>query len=399
MNINDDKSNYSSSIKLQVQNIGALLDDLGTITNFVVEDDTLNKAFDYIANHNKILVAFDIEFHNRVSHENSNFLGTMKNNKFVAPFVRELGMVFLIKNTMNKWNYFGNMFINFPNDYSNDSIIYILSKYASISDPSRKVMEKNDSYFNVLESVNEIVEDDDDDNDNESAELSDKQINQIESIEHVLKRPFIKKVLGKQDYGMLRVFLGYLIAANDNKKFRQTLNNIRRLIKDVPYNITRLQLNDNELHMFNKQLKTYYTDTKVKKRMINKEDQKAIFNLLTQIDKLTCYVVKGKMDFYALKNDYFALYKTSPHFKFNYVYDIEIFNKVSNDKYGSAQLEKTFEGMSGSLMYKKYLDSFVDKILGSFEDQRAHNPLIDSFYTIVVALMINLVLLLSLEQE
>lgn len=375
---------FSGNMKLLVQNIRTVLSKLKIrkskkTNNFVVTNETLNKALDYVANFNKIIVAFDIEFHNVVTNPESNYLTVNRNNRSVAPFVRELGILFLAKDNNNHWNYLGNTFVNFNNDHSGSNIIYILSKYATVTDPARKIMEKNDKYFNVLEQVNDIILDD----------KINKASKKTTNIKNALNKNFVKRVLGKKEYDVLKVFLGYLSESEDEKKFKQTSDNIKRLIKDIPFNITRSALDDKELQIFNKQMKTYYQDKQVITRMITKIQEQELFKLLTQIDNYTCYLVKGKMDFMALKNNYYALTKTVTPIKFAYVYDIEVFNRMSNDKYGSAQLEKTFMGISTSKEYQEYVKILIDKIMDDMDEQRAHNPLVDALYTMAVALTIN----------
>ena len=398
-------SDYSGSIKLLVENIFTLLKKIGITINFLIEDETINKGLDYIANYNKIIVTFDIEFHNLVENENSIYQGTLKNNKFVVPFIREIGMIILVKNNNGQWVLLGNIFVNFNNDYLSNNIIYVLSKYASVNDDTRHNMEKNDTYFNILESINQIMEENkkEENKKEENKKEENKKNNGSEitkEIKKILKKPFIKNTLGKHNYSTLKIFIGYLPNVeniNDKKKLNQTINNIKTIIKDVPYSITRNSLTLTESKLFDNQMNLYYKDAQVKKRTITKNHENELFVLLSQIDKYSCYLVKGKMDIYAIKNHYYLLNNTKCQIQFNYIYDIEIFNKFSHDKYGSAQLEKTFYGISKTELYTKYLESFFDNILNNFEDKRAHNPLTDSLYTLMIALLINISLFIFLK--
>lgn len=389
---------YSRSIDPLVSNINNLFIKLNSsVKPFVIDDTLVNKGLDYIANFNRIIVAFDIEFHNVVQHNNDNktsgFVGVTKNDKQVAPFVREIGIIFLAKDVTNKWNFLGILFVNFSNDYKSSDVIYILSKYATVTDASKKIMMKGDKYFNIQETINKIIQTS---NDLQTNDLKNKS----QEIKTALKKTFVKNTLSHHDYEVLKVFVGYLSSNTDN--FKQTSDNIKNVIKDIPYTITRSALNEDEMIIFNKQMQTYYKDKLVVNRTIRKEDEQDFFNLLTQIDKQTCFLVKGKMDFIALKNSYYALHKKSCPIKFNYVYDIEIFNKLSNDKYGSAQLENTFKGMSKTILYEEHVEDLIEKIQsvitkGSDSEVKAHNPVIDSLYTLAVALTVNINLIKSFE--
>jgi len=394
---------YSRSIDPLVSNINILLNKLhSSVKPFVINDVLVNKGLDYIANFNKIIVTFDIEFHNVVQSSNNNnnnnktdsgLIGMTKSEKLVSPFVREIGVIFLAKDVTNKWNFLGILFVNFNNDYKSNDVIYILSKYATVTNSSKKIMMKGDEYFNIQEIINKIIQT------NNNSQINNLK-NKSQEIKMALKKTFIKNTLGNHDYEVLKVFLGYLSSNVEN--FKQTSDNIKNIIKDVPYTITRSALNAEETTIFNKQMQTYYTDKLVVNRTIRKEDERDFFNLLIQIDKQTCFLVKGKMDFIALKNSYYALHKNSCPIKFNYVYDIEIFNKLSNDKYGSAQLENTFNGMSKTTLYKKYIKDLIEKILNiitndSNSQVKAHNPVIDSLYTLAIALTVNINLINSFE--
>ena len=153
---------YSRSIDPLISNINNLFIKLNSFSEpFVINDALVNKALDYIANFNKIIVTFDIEFHNIVKHNKvacSEFIGIIKNEREVSPFVREIGVIFLAKDVTNKWNFLGILFVNFNNDYKNNDVIYILSKYATVTDSSKKIMMNGDKYFNIQETINKIIQ-------------------------------------------------------------------------------------------------------------------------------------------------------------------------------------------------------------------------------------------------
>jgi len=382
------------SIKSLVQSIDAMLMELGVLKHFIINDQVTNKSLDYIANYNRIILAFDIEFHNIVITNNKdNYVTINKNNKQVSLLIREIGLMFLARDNDGFWNYLGSMFVNFNNSYTGNNIIYVLSKYATVTEASRQIMEKNDEYFNISEYLNNLS--------SQTLKVSDSNSNinydeKVKLISKAIKRPYVKNILGRKDFNVLKLLLGYLPSAinadsdnGDSKKFDLTLGNIKRMVKDVPFNITKSDLNASEQVMFNKQMKTYYEDKQVTKRTLTKNQEKYFFDVLLEIDKNTCYVVKGRMDFIALKNSYLYINKKQCPLKFTYVYDIEIFNKFSHDKYGSATLLATFEGLSTTEMYKKYVAHLIDKILNTLSNHRAHNPLSDSLYTLAVAIIIN----------
>lgn len=140
------------------------------------------------------------------------------------------------------------------------------------------------------------------------------------------------------------------------------------------------------------QNKIYWDDPLVKERTLNLQQAKEFLNLFLSLSNKSIFVLKGQSDIKVIKNQYFSFFNIVKHNIFKNIYDIELFNGFSNFFFGRATLEKTFIGLTELPIYKQC--AFFNKYISNL---KAHNPVSDSFYTIVVAVIINLVLLDSIK--
>lgn len=397
-------------------------------TSFVAYDqpilfnDTLNDAFNNIAIYNRIIFCFDIEFHNIVlNNKNNNYQNPKVSDRVwsylndyqyenkgplkVAQFIREIGILIFAKEE-GRWSYLGYIFKNFPtnkrsnleNDtqYMSDdqNTILVLSKYATVTPKTKQIMEKNDSLFNIHEFINNITLD----------TLNKKTFNIINDF--INKYNYVEKILNKDEFMCIRQNLKLLkkLILNNNDNVEQTEKQLKNIIKnllsktkDIPFRIYGKILDKDPkiAKIFNYQMSSYLKDPLVVDRTLNVKEAKELISMWEQIDKYTCYVVKGKHDIVAINNvteEYFE----KKIIKFWHTYDIEIFNRISTLKYGSAQLANTYIGIQSSPYYNKgnsYNDTDninikdLDKIVTNhLPSSSPHNPAVDSLYTIIVAL-------------
>ncbi|ARF10788.1 hypothetical protein Hokovirus_3_61 [Hokovirus HKV1] len=353
-------------------------------------DDKMNSAFDNIANNSKVLFCTDIEFHNQVLNNNKYIVNNNNSDSKIniVPFIREIGIIIFVKDS-NKWSYIGHIFKNVENIYD-ENTIFILSKYATVSDITYKVMEKGDKYYNIYEIIANLTIDN----------LDNKVFNIINS---KLSVKYINKIFEDKDYNNIKLGLKILKritlskkTTNEKKitKLNKDLKYAKRLLsitRNMPFRVYPKILDKEGKDIYYTQMDSYYNDKLVKNRTFTIKDLKNFFTLWLSFDNEVCYIVKGKNDFIAIKNTMLDVLNHCD-IKFSKVYDIEMFNWFSYIKFGSAQLENTFIGMQN---YFKEYDN-LNMILSNFPYKNAHNPVVDSYYTIIVALYINLILNASL---
>lgn len=111
--------------------------------------------------------------------------------------------------------------------------------------------------------------------------------------------------------------------------------------------------------------------------------------LMESIIKDSILVIKGKQDIIAIKNSFtLVLNRSGPTMDNNY--DIETFNGFSKNMFDSSQLEETYKNI---IKYDSYhqtnAKAIFDEIKKDIGD-KAHNPVVDSLFTIVVAVVINI---------
>jgi hypothetical protein len=320
-------------------------------------------SFQNIKSYKNIYIVFDIEFQTIIT-TNMKYL-TDKNSKgeSIASFPRELGlMVFIRDNDLNMY-YVGSIFKNFR-DMSEKGIDvndfkYTLSKYTTVTDETIKKMEQNDTIFNLDLELNAL------DKGNSTLLLN----SDIFKTEKYFSQKKISELVNKSD-----------LTTEDITK-------IKKILLKVHFNVYRKYLKPPNQKIFDSQMKLYSNDPLTKKRLLSVTDELKLLDAMINISSDSCFIVKGTRDFDTL-NNYVIFLKIPNKFNFTHLYDIELFNGFSKLKYNSAQLEYTYNGLINSGFYKQNrtdLDIIKNNISGI-----AHNPLVDSYYTLVVALIINI---------
>lgn len=278
------------------------------------------------------ILIFDIEFQ------------THYNDKHLL----ELGGILLVKQ-LNEWYYYGNFHFNLPPVKNITKLNLLQSDYINVSKETEKKIikiEKNYLYHKKLEKYK-----------NEP----DKFIKYFNSIENI---PII-----------------------NNKKIKLNENNFNQIIKKVKDISFTLKLKDVGSYNFNKIWNLYLQDKYVKERTINpnKEWLMSLYQTMTT----SLLMVKGNMDLIAI-NNLMKLYNLPILPKKIFVYDIAFFNDIFRKLCNNAQLETTYY----CILEKKLLDPNLKKDLKKIfkslvlKDKKliAHNPLVDSFYTLIVGL-------------
>jgi hypothetical protein len=339
-----------------------------------IEDNVLTDAFNNIINYQKILIAFDVEFQ-----QSSDLV-----------YIREFGAVVFIKDDNENWFYIGNILLNFRHlsyyDINLLSCKYIQSTYATVSYETKIKMKEIDNFFNVDTILDPLYLDI---NMNTFIRVS-KQIDTNYLINKYLTKNKKKDMIM---YKIDELYELYKLSKTDNAIYiKKELDYLKRILKDVTFQIYGKDLKGVYLKNFKKQWSLYLSDKLVKQRTLNKNGEHMFLTQFIELINKTYFVVKGKMDIYALRNTSKLIFnKRSFHIEFPSYYDIEIFNALSKKLYGNARLETTYDGVINTTVYKKHADKLFNEIFRELnKDIGAHNPMVDSLYTIIVALVMNM---------
>jgi hypothetical protein len=159
------------------------------------------------------------------------------------------------------------------------------------------------------------------------------------------------------------------------EKFIKELGRIVHLIKGS--DLIRFT---QEYNLFKDIINTILNDANTIDRRIKEDEQIKFINNTNQLFNKSYLIVKGLEDLKALKNNTILL-NQRPIERFTF-FDIASYNNISLKKCGSAELEKTYICLSKLNLieeYQKYL-----KIIQDFTKLKAHNPLVDAYYTWII---------------
>lgn len=278
------------------------------------------------------ILIFDIEFQ---THYNEKHL-------------LEMGGILIVKKK-NEWYYYGNFHFNLPPVKSISKLNLIQSDYINVSNKTKlKIIniEKEYLYYKKLEKYKDDPK---------------KFMKYYNSIKHL---PIIKKI---------------------NFKFDE--NNINYIIKKIKDTSFTLKLKDIGSNKFNKIWYLYLQDTNVKERSI-KPNKKWLTSLYETLSN-SLLMVKGNMDIIAI-NNLMKQYNLPILPKNLLIYDIAFFNDIFRKLCNNAQLENTYHCIIEKNLLDPELNQDFKKIFKSLvlNDKTfiAHNPLVDSFYTLIVGL-------------
>jgi len=153
-------------------------------------------------------------------------------------------------------------------------------------------------------------------------------------------------------------------------------------IEKIKYMINGYDLKKHKIEykLFEQNINLILNDPLVRSREINKNDEINFINLTNKLFSISYLIVKGLEDLKAIKNHTRLLNQS--HIKLINYYDIAKHNDFLYKKCDSAQLEKTYFCIEKMDKIKPYIN-FIE-YLETFTEIKAHNPLIDAYYTWII---------------
>lgn len=355
---------------------------LSNSLDFITIDKSYNlKALNNINNYKHIMVCMDAEFQESITK---------------LKYVRELGMLFFIRDNNKLYHYIGFIFVNFQSitksnvDINNMRALY--STYSTVTKNTLIKMENNESVL-LLENIVDPLN-------NKKLFLNHnvffKKVNEVIEI---LKNNYIyKNILNEKMKKSIMVNFDYLKMANNFKSVEREIKIIQKKLAKTKFEIYGLYLKDTELYNnFLKTHKLYWDDDFVIDRLnitLNKE--KLFFELFGLISDQSLFVIKGIQDFHACNNT-LKLFDDDIVLNFDSYYDIETFNGLSSQLYESSQLETTYKNIIKTKIYKQFAKRIFDRIIFNV-GEKAHNPVTDSLFTVIVAVTVNIGLIMFFEK-
>jgi len=177
-----------------------------------------------------------------------------------------------------------------------------------------------------------------------------------------------------------------------NKLNIEHLEKKQKIVDQMYFNFYKNRLNPSYKIIFNQIINLYKTDELVKKRLVNPYNYlntlKPYFNEMTLIHK------EG-MDIIAINND---LEKYNVRITKSILHkDIAVYNNIFKQQYSTAKLYESYLNLKHDF-YNKYLElqKFDNSLINSLKIKmpiiKAHNPLSDAYFTIIIFLIIEIYL-------
>ena len=296
----------------------------------------ISNILNMVSNQNYI-ICFDCEFQSYLL-DNNNYIGETINigdkPYNIKSFALETGGIIFEKKNTN-WFIIGHFMFNNPILIEEDREIFnyqtvrlLIPDYLNTNDKTQKKINK---YFNsIINSINDK-----------------KFLNNFDKKSETKYRLFGSFFRNKQNF----------LSNYDNKKmFEYHVNIIEDYIKDTKHRTYKLDL-----------ISQFYMD----------------------IFKYSTIIVKGNRDIESIKN-IMTLTNSKYHTKYfiNYVnkVDIESFNNIFRFKTGTAKLEDNFKSIKK--IGDKLINSFVNELEKIHSMNKAHNPLVDALFTLIVCIYI-----------
>lgn len=351
--------------------------------NFIkINKDIILKSLNNINNYKHILLAMDAEFQSSIND---------------LKYVRELGMLIFVRDKIGIYYYVGYIFLNFPSvvkfGVNIDDLRPVYTTYATVTDKIKKDMEDNESVFMLDRLIDGL---------NNDKLFRDKKgwMKKVDDVIKNLNNDWIYNNILND--GLKKSIIVSLNFIKEDKNFNNVcteLNMLKKRLMKTKFDIYGQHVQGTPLYdNFLKSHQLYWNDLYVLKR-IGLLDGKydLFFDLFSKLSDSSMFMVKGVQDFDALNNT-LSLFKYDVKLNFKSYYDIEIFNGLSNYLYNSSQLETTYENIIKLKVYKQFAKPIFDVIRHNVGD-RAHNPVADSLFTIIVAVTMNIVLLRAMMDK
>ena len=196
---------------------------------------------------------------------------------------------------------------------------------------------------------------------------------------------------GKSTMKRINKYFNNILSSIDKTKFRNTFDvkseTKFRLFGSFFRNENNFLKKYDSKKMFEyhvKIIEDYIRDTKHRTY-----DLVEISSFYIDISKYSTLIVKGNRDIESIKNIItLTNYKYSTRFSIRYInkVDIETFNNIFKIKTGNAKLENNYKSIlkTGDPMIK----TFVKELEKIHSMKKAHNPLVDALFTLVVCIYI-----------
>jgi hypothetical protein len=177
-----------------------------------------------------------------------------------------------------------------------------------------------------------------------------------------------------------------------NKLNIEHLEKKQKIVDQMYFNFYKNRLNPSYKIIFNQIINLYKTDELVKKRLVNPYNYlntlKPYFNEMTLIHK------EG-MDIIAINND---LEKYNVRITKSILHkDIAVYNNIFKQRYSTAKLYESYLNLKHDF-YNKYLElqKFDNSLINCLKTKmpiiKAHNPLSDAYFTIIIFLIMEIYL-------
>jgi len=338
--------------------------------NFIrIKEKHIILALNNINNYKPILLCMDAEFQASISG---------------IKYIKELGALFFIRDRNNMYYYIGYIFINFKSvtEYKIDIINLrpVYTTYSTVTKNTLTKMQENEKDF-LLENIidDKLTE--------KLFEDPNKFLKQVDKIINELNDNYIfTHIVSEKTKKNIMTSFEYVKKATTYEAVIKEINYIKKLLIKTKFDIYGTHLKSTNLYInFLKSHELYWNDKLVEKRII--KSNKDFFELFSKISENSLFVVKGVQDFIAC-NNMVNLFKYDEKLNFDNYYDIETFNGLSNHLYLSSQLENTYKNIIKTKIYKQFVKPIFD-IISSDIGNKAHNPVVDSLFTIIVAITIN----------
>ena len=246
--------------------------------------------------------------------------------------------------------------VNFPLlDFPNMRLLGV--EYASVSDETEKKMIKNQNKLIITPYLDDIIK----------------------------KQKLINYIPNK----MVKGYLREAIQNNDSDIIEKNKELIEKQTKKAMYTYFYYYLPKEYRKVYEDQIELYKSDKLVNERLVNPKEYLVKLNKYLKNGLL---VHKEKTDLEALRND-FDHYKIKSEVACHVgkCFDIAIFNKHF-EKIDSASLHKSYLHLYDKKIIKdKKLLEYHNKLLELINEKmhkfRAHNPLVDSFMTVFIFLL------------
>lgn len=356
-----------------------------------IKDNFVNKALSNVTSLKDLIIAFDIEFQNVIVSKNSDYV----HEDGTASFVREFGALLFIKDIEGMWYYIGDIFVNFQHltnrGFKKENIKYLLETYSTVTPRTSEQMADNDKLFVIADLFNILLNESLFDNNREFNKTVDYLIGRLEHDK------LLTNLMDDDRFENMIIYLHKIKNATDYETVKYNIKKLKSITRNIPHLIYEKYLDGKYLLAFRNQWNLYLTDPLVKRRTLDKNKEKMFMNILANIFNYCTFVTKGKRDFDALDNSGIIITREKmPNLVFENHYDIEMFNPLSRNMFGSAQLEVTYKNLIRTDTYLEHAEYIFNRI-GSSVKGSAHNPVVDSLYTMIVAVVINLILFININ--